>query len=131
MQCRSLLFRNPEGENRMVKTKLEELNLLDKFLFDEAMEDKGTYQTAVNILLENEVELLEKTEIEKEFRVSPELRQVRLDVVGMDREGTIYYTEMQQRNTRNLIKRSRYYQAQLDVSLLEPGNKNFNLLNES
>lgn len=31
----------------------------------------------------------------------------------------------------NLIKRSRYYQAQLDVSLLEPGNAEFNLLNDS
>ena len=115
----------------MVRTKLEELTLLDKFLFDEAMEDRETYQMVVSILLENEVELLEKTETEKEYRVSPQLREVRLDVVGMDREGTIYYTEMQQRNTGNLIKRSRYYQAQLDVSLLEPGNKDFNLLNGS
>lgn len=122
----------------MVKKKLEELNLLDKFLFDEAMEDKETYQTTVSILLENEtellenrVELLENTETEKELRVSPGLRQVRLDVVGMDKEGTIYYTEMQQRNTGNLIKRSRYYQAQLDVSLLEPGSKDFNSLNGS
>lgn len=115
----------------MIKTKLENLNLLDKFLFDEAMEDTETYQATISILLENEVELLEKTETEKELRVSPELRQVRLDVVGMDREGTIYYAEMQQRNTGNLIRRSRYYQAQLDVSLLEPGSTNFNLLNES
>lgn len=115
----------------MVKKKLEELNLLDKFLFDEAMEDKEVYQATVSILLENEVELLEKTETEKEFRVSPGLRQVRLDVIGMDKEGTIYYTEMQQRNTGNLIRRSRYYQAQLDVSLLEPGSTDFNLLNES
>lgn len=122
----------------MVKKKLEELNLLDKFLFDEAMEDRETYQTTVSILLENEVELLEdrvefpeKAVTEKELRVSPQLRQVRLDVVGMDKEGTIYYTEMQQRNTGNLIKRSRYYQAQLDVSLLEPGNKDFNSLNGS
>lgn len=38
---------------------------------------------------------------------------------------------MQQRNTGNLLKRSRYYQAQLDVSLLEPGSADFNLLNDS
>lgn len=63
------------------------------------MEDAEAYQAAVRILLENEVELLRKTETEKELRVSPELRGVRLDVVGMDREGTIYYTEMQQKNT--------------------------------
>lgn len=115
----------------MGNTKLEELNLLDKFLFDEAMEDRETYQTVISILLENEVELLGKPETEKELRVSPQLRQVRLDVVGMDREGMLYYTEMQQRNTGNLVRRSRYYQAQLDVSLLEPGSTDFNLLNDS
>lgn len=65
----------------MTKTKLEKLNLLDRFLFDEAMEDKETCQAMISILLENEVELLEKPETEKEFRVSPELREVRLDVV--------------------------------------------------
>lgn len=115
----------------MVSTKLEQMNLLNKFLFDEAMEDSKTYEAVVSILMENEVEILEKSETEKEFRVSPELRQVRLDVVSMDRAGTIYYTEMQQFNTGNLIKRSRYYQAQLDVSLLEPGSVDFNLLNGS
>lgn len=115
----------------MIYTKLGQMNLLDKFLFDEAMEDRETYEAVVSILLENEVELLSKAETEKEFRVSPELRQVRLDVVGMDIEKTVYYTEMQQWNTGNLRKRSRYYQAQLDVSLLEPGSKDFNRLNDS
>ena len=114
-----------------VHTKLEDLNLVDRFLFSEAMESKEVYQAAINILLENEVELLGSPETEKELRVSPELRQVRLDVIGMDEEKTLYYTEMQKRNTGNLKKRSRYYQAQLDVSLLETGCKNFNLLNNS
>lgn len=112
-------------------TKLEELNLTDRFLFDETMEDKEAYQAAVSILLENEIELTGRPETEKEFRVSPQLRQVRLDVVGMDRKGTLYYSEMQKKNTGNLKKRSRYYQAQLDVSLLEPGSKDFNLLDDS
>ena len=76
-------------------------------------------------------ELLERPETEKELRVSPELRQVRLDVVSMDLQKTIYHTEMQKSDTGNLKKRSRYYQAQLDVSLLEPGSVNFNLLNDS
>ncbi len=115
----------------MENAKLKELNLLDKFLFDEAMEDQETYQMVISILMENEVELLGGTETEKELRISSEIRQVRLDVVGMDREGKLYYTEMQKRNTGNLIRRSRYYQAQLDVSLLEPGSIDFNLLNDS
>lgn len=117
-------------ENVRLK-ELKDLNLLDKFLFDEAMEDREIYQMVISILLENEIELLEKPETEKELRVSPGIRQVRLDVIGMDREGKLYYAEMQKRNTGNLIRRSRYYQAQLDVSLLEPGSTDFNLLNES
>ncbi|MCI8936483.1 MAG: Rpn family recombination-promoting nuclease/putative transposase [Lachnospiraceae bacterium] len=114
-----------------VATKLAELNLEDRFLFDETMEDKESYQATVSILLEHEVELLGKPETEKELRVSPELRQVRLDVVSMDLQRTVYHTEMQKNDTGNLKKRSRYYQAQLDVSLLEPGSVNFNLLNDS
>lgn len=114
-----------------VTTKLQELNLLDRFLFDETMENLEAYQAAVSILLEEEVELIERPETEKEFRISPELRQIRLDVVSMDIGKKLYYTEMQQRDTKNLRKRSRFYQAQLDVSLLEPGSKDFNSLNDS
>lgn len=114
-----------------VTTKLQDLNLVDKFLFDETMEDREAYQAVVSILLENEIELLSKPQTEKELRVSPQLRQIRLDVVSMDKEKRLYYTEMQKQNTGNLIKRSRYYQAQLDVSLLEPGSTDFNVLNNS
>lgn len=113
------------------KTKLDDLNLVDKFLFDETMDIPEAHEAAVSILLENEVEFLTKPETEKELRISPELRQIRLDVIGMDTNHDIYYTEMQQRNTYNLPKRSRYYQAQLDASLLEPGCINFNLLNDT
>lgn len=114
-----------------VITKLGELNLMDRFLFAETMENRDACQAAVSILLEDEIELLTGPETEKELRVSPGLRQVRLDVVSMDRDHRLYYTEMQQRDTGNLRKRSRYYQAQLDVSLLEPGSKDFGLLNDS
>ncbi len=114
-----------------VVTKLEKLNLVDRFLFDETMEDREAYQAAVSILLENEIDLIDRPETEKELRVSPQLRQIRLDVVSMDKEGILYYSEMQKKDTGNLKKRSRYYQAQLDVSLLEPGSKDFDLLNDT
>lgn len=120
-----------EGILTEPKTKLDELNLVDKFLFDESMEDAGIYQDTISILMEKEIELLEKPETEKELRVSPELREIRLDVVSMDSNRTIYYTEMQQYNTYNLAKRSRYYQAMMDVSLLEPGSVDFNRLKDT
>lgn len=114
-----------------VATRLEDLNLINRFLFDEVMEDRESYQDTVSILLGEDIELMDGPETEKELRVSPELREIRLDVVSMDRSGKLYYTEMQQKDTKNLRRRSRYYQAQLDVSLLEPGSKDFNLLNDS
>ena len=117
--------------NNVVRAPLEELNLTDRFLFAEAMDEPEAYKATVGILLEDEIELLEHTQTEKELRVSPKLRAVRLDVINMDRDGQIYFTEMQKRDTRNLEKRSRYYQAQLDVSLLEPGCEDFNRLNDS
>ena len=67
-----------------VTTKLKNLNLVDKFLFDETMEDREAYQAVISILLENETALLTKPQTEKELRVSPQLRQIRLDVVSMD-----------------------------------------------
>ncbi len=111
-----------------VATRLEDLNLINRFLFDEVMEDRESYQATVSILLGEDIQLLDEPETEKELRVSPELREIRLDVVSMDKGGKLYYTEMQQKNTKNL---SRYYQAQLDVSLLAPGSKDFNLLSDS
>ncbi len=110
------------------KTILDGMNLSNKFLFDETMEDPEAYSATVSILLEQEVELLDRIETEKELRVSPQLRSIRLDVVGISTDKKVYYTEMQKRDTKNLKKRSRYYQGQLDVSLLEPGCKDFNAL---
>jgi len=114
-----------------VATKLQDLNLTDRFLFDETMENREAYEATISILLEDEIELLGRPETEKEFRISPQLRAIRLDVVSMDKEKNLYYTEMQNKNTGNLMKRSRYYQAHLDVSLLEPGCVDFNELNDS
>ena len=106
------------------------MTLLDRFLFNEAVEDTQTYNDMIEILLENQVHLIPWTETEKELRVSPELRAIRLDVISMDEAGELYQMEMQKENTYNLPKRSRYYQAQIDVSLLEPGSVNFNKLND-
>lgn len=111
-----------------VRTRLEQMNLVEKFLFDETMEDKEAYEAMVSILLEDEIHLLPWTETEKELRVSPQLRSIRLDVVSMDEKNNVYFTEMQHKDTKNLQKRSRYYQGHIDVSLLPPGESDFNKL---
>lgn len=112
-------------------TRLDQMNLVDKFLFDEVMEDVEVYEAMISILMEKRIFLLSQVETEKEFRISPELREIRLDVISMDIAKTLYFTEMQKRNTNNLEKRSRYYQSLVDVSLLPPGEKDFNKLKDT
>ena len=110
---------------------LAELTLLDRFLFACAMEDRRTLQLVLSIILDQEILLDEHPQSEKELRTAPWLRSVRLDVYSMDEESRVYNTEVQKRNTGNLIKRSRFYQALIDSSLLAPGEADFNCMPSS
>ncbi len=111
---------------RLLKT-LQELTLLDKFLFDEAMEDKETYEALLRIILgEEQLRLLSEAETEKELRKMPWLKSIRVDVFSRDTIGTIYNTEMQKERREDLIRRMRFYQALIDSSLLPPGEVNYN-----
>ena len=111
------------------KVPLKDLNLTDRFLFDEVMEDPQTHRDVLSIIFGREIPLLTTTETEKELRVSPVLRSIRMDVISMDKEQAVYNTEMQDKRRADLAKRSRYYQALLDINLLEPGIPDYNLLN--
>ena len=110
---------------------LSDLNLTDRFLFDEVMEDPQAHQDALSIIFGHTVPLLTQNETEKELRVSPAIRSIRMDVCSMDEDKSIYNTEMQKKRQTDLAKRSRYYQAMIDTSLLEPGIPNYNILNRS
>ena len=48
-------------------------------------------------------------------------RGIRLDIYVCDEEEPVYNVEIQTRNTRELSKRSRYYQALIDLHLLRKG----------
>ena len=110
---------------------LKDLNLVNRFLFDEVMEDPQTHREALSIIFGKEIPLMERTETEKELRVSPLLRSIRMDVFSMDENHTIYNSEMQSVKKPDLAKRSRFYQALLDTGLLEPGIPDYNLLNQT
>jgi len=51
-----------------IRTALDSMTLLDRFLFNEAVEDNQTYNDMIEILLENQVQLIPWTETEKELR---------------------------------------------------------------
>ena len=113
------------------RKEFSKLNLLDRFLFDEAMEDSENMKTVLDIILGQDIPLKSAPHSEKEMRTLPDNRQVRLDVYAWDDDDTVYDTEAQKEDTKNLPKRSRFYQAVLDSNLLLPGSVDFNKLNRA
>lgn len=112
------------------KKPLKDLNLLDRFLFAEATENPVIMQNMLEILLDKEIHIKYPPQAEKEKRISNLKRYVKLDVWAWDTEGAVYDAEVQSKNTHNLPKRSRLYQALIDVKLLPPGEVDFNQLNK-
>ena len=108
---------------------LTELTLLNRFLFNEVMEQPENLRVLLEIILGKEILLKYLPETERETRTSPIHRFIKLDVWAME-EDTVYNAEVQQKNTQNLPKRSRYYQGMIDSKLLKPGVVDFNELND-
>ena len=103
-----VLYLYKRGELLMNQRKpLKELNLLDKFLFDEAMDDPENVKTMLDIILSQNTKLKHPPQTEKEQRTSTDNRQIRLDVYAIDEDDVIYEVEAQKENTHNLPKRSR------------------------
>ena len=110
---------------------LKDLTLLDRFLFSEVMEDPRNLETVLEIILGREVLLRYLPQTEKEQRNSPLSRYIRLDVWGEDQAGNVYDVEVQKQDTRNLSRRSRFYQGMIDGKMLKPGEIDFNCLKDS
>lgn len=113
------------------KKALKDLNLINRFLFAEVMDDPEVNQDALSIILGQNIRLLSSPQTEKEHRVSPLAKSIRMDVFSVSEEGTVYDMEAQSTYQTDLQKRSRYYQSLMDSSLLEPGVDNYNQLNDS
>lgn len=109
---------------------LSELTLLDRFLFASTMEDRETMELVLRIILQQDITLLNQVQTKKKVRTAPWLRSIRLDVISTDGIN-VYDTKVQKANTRNLPRRSRYYQALIDNSLLPPGEIDFNQIQDT
>ena len=109
---------------------LKDLNLLDRFLFEEAADDPEFMELVLEIILEKEIVLKHLPQTEKENHAALWSRQVKLDVWSMDIEDSIYDVEVQNRNTGSLLKRTRLYHGLIDSKLFTPGAVDYNSLND-
>lgn len=90
-------------------------------LFAAALEDPEICQLVLEIILGSKVPKV-KVHAEHSILISSEFRSVRLDIYASDELQVNYNVEAQNENEGNLAKRSRYHQAEMDVSSLKPGD---------
>ncbi|WP_244324726.1 Rpn family recombination-promoting nuclease/putative transposase [Sporofaciens musculi] len=69
--------------------------------------------------------------MQKSIKEGAESRGIRLDVYIKDDKNIVYNVEMQASDSRELPKRSRYYQGMVDLQLLEAGDKSYMKLNKT
>ena len=104
----------------MTKT-LKELNLEDDFLFAKVMSDKEICKEFLERLLEIDIEKIEMPENQKTIDLLLESKGIRLDIYVKDENNTVYNVEMQRGKHKNIPKRLRYYQGNIDLDLINKG----------
>ncbi len=115
-----------DSKKKRKVTPLSELNLMNRFLFSEAMEDPENVVTLLEIILGRKLDTITKAQTEKEEKIDTLSKMARLDLFVEEADGTSYNLETQIRNTHNLPKRSRHYHGNIDARLLEPGDVDYN-----
>lgn len=111
-----------------MKKTLQEMTIMDGFLFGEVMQDPENCRILLERILDMEIKQVEViTEMTMQYH--PDYHGIRLDVYAKDEQGSHFNVEMQVRKTP-VEKRSRYYHSFLDMFLLRT-NTDFDQLPDS
>ena len=89
-------------------------------MFGAVMSDPENCRELLEMILGISIDRIEVSK-EKSMVYHPEYKGVRLDVYARDEENTCYNVEMQASRRPVLGKRSRYYQSQMDMEMLQSG----------
>ena len=119
------------GNMEIKQIKWEELSISNDFLFGKVMQDPELCKELLQrILSDLKIDRVEYPELQKRIDVDTDAHSVRLDVYVKDEKETVYDIEMQVSNTKELPKRSRYYQGMIDLQLIDRG-QHYKKLNRS
>ncbi len=101
----------------------EQIGISNDFLFGKVMRSRpGLCRKLLQrILPELDIARIEVIETQKTIDEDRDARSVRLDVYVRDETDRVYSIEMQMADTKELPRRSRYYQGMIDLQLLEKG----------
>ena len=102
--------------------KWEEIGLANDFLFGKVMQNPVICKKLLErILPDLQIERIEYPELQKPVKMDTDARSIRLDVYVRDNKNTVYDIEIQTTDTKELPKRSRYYQGMIDLQLIDKG----------
>ena len=117
------------------KRKLEDLNVLDDFMFSAAASDeevgKEFCRTVLSVLLQKELGEIQITAQKTILPCTPEMRGIRMDVEVKDPlEDTlpslnVYDVEPHLRKEKYFPRHNRFYQAKIDSRYIRNGERNF------
>ena len=110
--------------------KLQDLNLMDRFLFSEVIESAEAYKIILEIILEREINFKGEPVAENEKRKELLGKIARLDVCAIGDDNRVYNAEVQKENENNMHKRMRYYGALMTSKLLPEGTIDYNRLSD-
>lgn len=100
--------------------RFQDLDLKNAFLFAAALEDPETCRMILEMILGRGISKV-NVHVEHSILYSRDFRSIRMDVYAADEMQVSYNMEMQNGDKKQLPKRSRLHQAEMDVSALKPG----------
>lgn len=100
---------------------LQDLTLMDDYMFYAVMSDGELLRTLLEIILGISIRSLKYSERQKTEKQGYESKGIRLDVYVIDDKGVSYDIEVQVEDKGDLPKRARYYHSTIDIALLPPG----------
>ena len=118
-------------DRETILAPLQELNLMDDFMFDVATADFETFQIIIELSLGIRLKGLKWKEGQRVVHNLPGKRGIRMDFSAEDLDGNLFDVEMQKQNEGNIPKRTRFYQALQDAPILKSGEKGFDNLHPS
>ena len=100
--------------------RFQDLNLKDAFLFAAALDDEETCRLVLEMIFGRKIGKVQ-VNVEHTILYTSDIHSIRLDVYASDTAQVDYDIEMQNDSKADLPKRSRYYQGQMDIAGLKPG----------
>lgn len=113
------------------QTSWEDLGISNDFLFGKVMQNPRLCKELLQrILPDLKIDHIEYPELQKTIKPDADAKSIRLDVYIKDDKNVVYNIEMQASDTKELPKRSRYYQSLIDLQLIDKG-QTYRKLNRS